>query len=53
MFYYILNMKMILQLLSNFCVLSYEPQATSSVKFDNDCDVILCSKCNRTQVFME
>ena len=32
---------------------SYEPQAIASVKFDNDRDVILCSKCNRTLISIE
>ena len=36
--------------LSNFCI---ELRVAGSVKFDNDCDSILCSKCNRTQIFIE
>ena len=32
---------------------SYEPQASSFVKFDNDRELILCPNCNRTWIFVE
>ena len=43
MFYYILNIQMTSQSLLNV-VCNYETQASSSVEFDNDCDVIFMFK---------
>ena len=43
MFNYILNIKMTSQSFSNFDI-KHEPQASSSVTFDNDSDVIFMFK---------
>ena len=51
-FYWILNMKMKSQSLSNFTDLLVAAHS-SMEKFDNDCDIVLCPKFNSTEVFME